>query len=101
MGIMIPTRADHPSPDVKPTYSNLFVDDEGNLWVQRYRSSFLGELPIEEPERWWVFAGDGRWLGEVALPYRFQLHEVSGGYAVGVALDELDVPRVQLLRIVR
>jgi hypothetical protein len=98
-GSLVPEPDDHPSPDVLPTLSDVLVDDEGNLWVKRYVPALFDVLPPEEPEQWWVFDAEGRWLGEVVMPMRFALEGVERGRAIGIATDALDVPSVRLIGI--
>lgn len=43
-------------PKLRPAFSDLHVDSQGTLWVQRPKSTFD------------VYAPDGRWLGVVANP---------------------------------
>jgi hypothetical protein len=97
-GSLMPPRADHPS-ELRPAYSDLLVDDDGNLWVRAFTESSLEGVGEAVPERWTVFDPEGSWLGELTMPPRFALRSVQRGFAMGVALDELDVPTVQLLRI--
>ena len=97
-GWLMPTRADHPS-ELRPTYSDLLVDDEGNLWLQRYDDPFLAHYTEPEPQRWSVFDQEGRWLGELTMPPRFYLNSVARGFAIGVARDQLDVETIRFLRL--
>ncbi|MDE2773642.1 MAG: hypothetical protein OXI46_08030 [Gemmatimonadota bacterium] len=97
-GSLMPTRADHPS-ELRPTYSDLLVDDEGNLWLQRYDDPFLAHYTESEPQRWSVFDQEGRWLGELTMPPRFSLSSVARGLAIGVARDQLDVETIRFLRL--
>ena len=97
-GSLNPTRADHPS-EFLPTYSDLLVDDEGNLWLQRYDDPFLAHYTEPEPQRWSVFDQESRWLGELTMPPRFSLSSVARGFAIGVARDQLDVETIRFLRL--
>ena len=42
-GFLMPARADHPS-ELQPAYSDLLVDDDGNMWVQDYADPFLADV---------------------------------------------------------
>ena len=97
-GSLMPTRADHPS-ELRPTYSDLLIDDEGNLWLQRYDDPFLAHYTEPEPQRWSVFDQEGRWLGELTMPPRFSLSSVARGFAIGVARDQLDLETIRFLRL--
>ena len=80
------------APYVWPTLTGLVVDDEDRIW-----------LGIRKPDRvvveWAAFAEDGVHLLSVDLPAEFEVHAVRGGRIVGVATDELDVPRVMAYRL--
>jgi len=92
-----------------PAFGPLHCGPSGSIWVQRLRTwSSLGEdelvrmgiagTPPEAPE-FDVFDSDGRYMGVVRVPVRFQLHDFRGKVAYGVWLDEFDVPFVMGLRI--
>lgn len=90
-----------------PAFNQLLLATDGSLWVQRVRTA--GDVPegvqwsAEDmgSNEWEVFDGEGRYLGVVALPLRFQpLREVDG-VLWGVDRDELDVQAVVGLRIIR
>ena len=98
-GPLIPTRGEHPS-TLRPAYSDLMLDDEGNVWVlSSYVDPFVADPEHAPPQRWTVLDPEGRWLGELTMPARFALKSVEGGLAMGVARDTLDVESIQLLRI--
>jgi hypothetical protein len=79
----------------------------GSLWVQRVTSAQdMEDLGITEfnPQDigspiWDVFGGDGRYLGELRLPDRYQPLRVIGDQIWGVWRDELDVQYVTMLRV--
>jgi hypothetical protein len=48
-----------------------------------------------------VFDSDGIFLGEVAMPERFQPALFDGDALFGIQLDELDIQSVVRLRLVR
>jgi hypothetical protein len=101
VGSLIPTRADHPS-TLRPAYSDVLLDDEGNLWaLSSYVDPYLTDEEEAAPERWTVLDAEGRWLGELPMPARFALSNVARGLAIGIARDSLDVETVQFLRIRR
>jgi hypothetical protein len=98
LGAQVPTRADHPS-ELLPTYSDLLVDDGGNLWVQAYIDRFLLDVEEPPPQQWTVFDAEGRWLGDLTMPSGFALNAVQRGFAIGVARDALDMETIRSLRI--
>lgn len=52
-----------PFPSRMPVFGRLEVDDDGNVWVERYQA------PWSEQDRLWdVFNGRGEWLHVIALP---------------------------------
>lgn len=89
-----------PRPASRPTYAQLEVDPEGRVWAAEHRGEFLNMLD-RAPRRWRIWSADGSWLGEVLVPGRFQVLRVGGDALLGVARDENDVERVQLLAVRR
>lgn len=79
-----------PFPEAMPAYSDIRADAEGNLWVGEYRR------PGDEQPRWNVFDPDGRWLGSLETPPRFEIYEIGADYVLGRHSDELDVESVRL-----
>jgi hypothetical protein len=69
----------------------------GTIWVQRVKPA--SELSPEEvrvyhenpAEDWEVFDSEGRFLGVVAMPSRFDPMVFRGGKIYGTWRDELDV----------
>ena len=80
------------APYVWPAVTGLAVDDEDRIW-----------LGIRKPDRsfveWAAFMEDGAHLQSVDLPAGFEVHAVRGGRIIGVARDELEVPRVIAYRL--
>jgi hypothetical protein len=94
---------------VYPAFGAIHCGPSGSVWLQRLRPwSSLAEdelsrmgiagTPPPAPE-FDVFDANGRFMGIVHVPSRFQLHDFRGTVAYGVWLDELDVPYVVGLRI--
>jgi hypothetical protein len=93
-----------PLPDRKPFYSGLMVDDQANLWVQRYPSEIAGGRidvwpKYEYPEEWMVLDAEGRWLGVVTTPAGHQVKGVERDQVITVWKDHLDVERVRFYRL--
>jgi hypothetical protein len=92
--------------DVYPAFATLLAGPEGQLWVQRVRTpesilasgSSFEASDIGSPE-WDVFDVEGRYLGVVTLPDRFQPFLARDARLYGVWRDELDVQHVIRLRI--
>jgi len=83
-------------PATLPPYERMLVDEEDHLWVQDYL------LPGHEgPTTWSVFDPEGRLLGVVELPARFEPRQIGGDFILGVWQDELDVSYVRLYALER
>jgi hypothetical protein len=72
-------------PETLPAYGAFLIDSDGNLWVERY------DFDYAAPTRWAIFAPDGRLVGPVELPARFQPMHIAGGLVIGRQRDDLDV----------
>ncbi len=65
-----------------PTFDDMIVDELGNVWVRRYRWFDMGA-----DYQWTVFGPDGRYLGEVVVPYPLTVHEIGADYVLGHMSD--------------
>lgn len=86
-------------PSRKPPTSNFVVDDLGHLWVSR-----TAEAGEDAGRRWDIFDPEGRFLGELALPFRLDLGlppRIRHDVLYGVVRDEMDVAYVILARLER
>lgn len=80
-------------PSVRPLWSGLELDGDGNLWVQR--GDYTGGS-----HRFDVFDPEGRFLGEVPAPFDHLWQSVWAGKRVAVLdEDEAGLPRVRVFRI--
>ncbi|NIR42843.1 MAG: hypothetical protein GWN99_03115 [Gemmatimonadetes bacterium] len=86
---------DLPLPEYLPAHQGLFVDDEGYLWVERYR------LPWKSQPSWEIFDPDGRWLGDIQTPERFRIFQIGRDFLLGRHRDELGVERIRVYELVR
>ncbi len=94
-----------------PVFGQLLVGAGDALWVQRIRSARdmagAAEEVVEfDPQdlgspQWDVFDAQGRWLGVVTLPDRFQPVNVQGDHLYGIWRDELDVQYVMRVKVNR
>lgn len=93
-----------PMAETLPVLRSMRFNDEGNLWVEPFRVRGF------EPPPYQVFAPDGTWLGEVALPAGQDRGwiadmaprlELGADYVLGVWKDDLDVQRVRMYRLER
>jgi len=93
-----------------PAYLQLLEGVDGSVWIQGPQSA--STLPPEMQESynpqldigsrdWDVFDAEGRYLGVVTMPIRFQPVRFLGDRIYGIQRDELDVQYVVVLRVVR
>ncbi len=82
-------------PERHPAYGGLLVDDRGHLWLRT--GPVTPPAPPEGP--WTVLSPEGRWLGTVDTPPRFDLRAVQGDRLVGVWRDAADVEHVRVYRL--
>ncbi len=88
---------DFPTPATRPAYSDLLVDPSGAVWLQLHR----GTSEQDQPQEWLVLDADGTWLGNVGIPGRFTVSDITMETVLGVWRDELDVEHPQVLRLTR
>jgi hypothetical protein len=92
--------------DRYPAFAALLGGPGGTLWAQRIVTAAdveaaggtFSATDLGAPE-WDVFDAEGRLLGAVRMPLRFQPLLVVGSRIYGVLRDELDVQHVVRLRI--
>lgn len=84
-------------PETLPAASALMYDSAGHLWVRPFA------FPFEEEAAppFIVFDDDGRLLGEVAFPARFDARAITDERAYGVWTDELDIEQVRVYALRR
>lgn len=93
-----------------PAFSAILTGPDKTIWVQHQRS--LADATEQEVEQfnlieesgapdWDVFDSDGRYLGVVTMPDRFQPRNFIGNDVYGVWRDDLDVQYVMRLRVVQ
>jgi hypothetical protein len=91
-----------------PAFLQMMPGPEGTLWVQRVQPPTL--LPADERETWnpqldmgsteWdVFDAEGRYLGVVDMPHRFQPVTFRDDLVYGIWRDEFDVQYVRVMKI--
>jgi hypothetical protein len=80
-------------PEIHPYFTNLVAADDGHLWVAR-RGQGGSEYDI--------FGRDLRYLGTLTAPFaQFPSPHITANFVVGVTLDSLDIPFVEVYRIVK
>ena len=97
--------------DFYPAFGQIFLGPEGTLWVQRIRSAsdMAGDTEEEfefDPQdigspEWEVLDREGRYMGVVTFPDRFQPRNVQGDHIYGLWQDELDVQYIMRLKVNR
>jgi hypothetical protein len=65
-----------------PTFDQLIVDELGNIWARSYRWFDMGADYL-----WRVFDREGRYLGEVVVPYPLTVHQIGADYVLGHMSD--------------
>jgi len=95
-----------------PAFAQLRIDGLGNIWAREYdfldaivfmnRQTPMGPPRLrDEPSRWTILSPDGRLLGDLVAPPRFQIHEIGDDWVLGVWRDDLDVEHVQRYGLVK
>jgi len=88
-------------PALLPVFSNLAVDEEGNVWARGFRVDW------REASEFTVFDAQGHWLGDVGFPEGLNLDEFAVGpvigpdWILGVWKDDFDVEEVRLYRLIK
>jgi len=77
-----------PYPEVRPAHGRIVAGD-GEFWVEETDGG-----DSNGNSRWLVFSLSGDVLGSVEVPNRVRITDVTFDHFVGVATDDLGVPRV-------
>jgi hypothetical protein len=91
-GPAVPIRP--PSDELKPhiTIDGLRFDDSGRLWAKTMRGN-------ERTTVFDLFAGDGKYLGEVTLPAAVGAYSIAGRWFVADTESDDGTPRITLFEI--
>ncbi len=76
----------------RPLFWTGFVDADGRLWV----SHWPWPARYTSPDRWTVFAPDGRWLGDVQGRDGVMIQDAVGDTVLVQWRDDYDVPYLRL-----
>lgn len=88
-----------------PAMAQVLSGPQGSLWVQQVRTATevaeTGEIDLQDmgSRDWEIFDGEGRFMGTLAFPGRFQPIRVIGDTFWGVERDEFDVQSVVAYRV--
>ena len=83
-----------PYPLHLPTFEFLHVDPEGNIWAGQRRYGTGDDMTD-----FFVFAGDGRYLGIFEVPARLSVLQIGSDFILAQLRDDVDVQYVHLYRI--
>ena len=83
-----------PYPSHLPTFFQLRVDPEGNLWARQNQYG-----TDDETSDYFVFGADGGHLGVVELPTDLQVFQIGTDFILGSVRGDLDVAYVHLYAI--
>ncbi|MTI89524.1 MAG: hypothetical protein FH748_16335 [Balneolaceae bacterium] len=70
-------KQDLPIPEYTPVISELKVDEDGNIWAERF------QLPWHEHTTWDVLNADGEWLTTIQVPDHLRMTEIGSDYVLG------------------
>jgi hypothetical protein len=68
---------DLPIPKYAPAISDIKLDTEGNIWVQRF------SLPWHQNETWDILNSEGNWLTNIDIPNHLTITELGSDYILG------------------
>lgn len=93
--------------DTYPAFVSLALGPLGSVWVQRILTGTElagqeGTFDIQDmgSSTWDVFDGEGRYLGDVTFPGKYQPLRAIGDRFYGIARDEMDVQSLKVYRVV-
>ncbi len=83
-----------PYPPHLPTFEWLHVDPEGNIWAGQRRYGAGDDM-----NEFFVFAGDGRYLGIVEVPAKLSVLQIGADFILAQFSDDLGVQYVHMYGI--
>lgn len=81
------------APYTRPPLVGMVADDQDRIWLG------IRGAPEAAQWEWAAFEPGGRHVGSVRLPAGLVLHAAARGRLLGVDVDDLDVPRVRVYRL--
>ena len=88
-----------PYPSHLPTFSQLIVDPEGNIWARQVELGTGDEGQVTDLSDFFVFGAGGRYFGVVELPPNLQVLQVGLDFVLAKVTDDLGVEYVHLYGI--
>ena len=88
-----------PYPSHLPTFFQLHVDPEGNIWAYQHPYGYDEDGEPLEMLEYFVFGPDGRHLGVVELPGDLEVLQVGADFILARVRDELGVNYVRVYSI--
>jgi hypothetical protein len=95
--------------DFFPAFLQMMPGPNGSLWVQRVQEptgmtaeELEGWNPLLDlgASEWEILDAEGRYLGVLDMPHRFQPVTFAGDLVYGIWRDEFDVQYVRVMRVV-
>lgn len=80
-------------PDTKPAFTQLLVDEEGRLWVERPTKATVPK------HRWWILNPASKTIHEIQVPSEVDLEVVQNGMAYGTTETEMGAPALVRYRV--
>lgn len=78
-------------PEAFPAFTELLIDDEDRIWVERYAR------PGDDRVEWWVFEAE-RWIARITVDPAYQPMDVRDDLVIGVWRDDLGIERIRIYR---
>ncbi len=88
-------------PNERPAIGRVFVDNNDQLWVERFEATRLGSRLQKAGDRWTVLSQDGAPVARLRIPNATRLEDVRGTRALIVVRDSLDVQTISVREIAK
>ena len=88
-----------PYPSHLPTFFQLIMDPEGNIWARQIELGGGDEGQVFNLSDFFVFGAGGRYLGVVELPPNLHVFQVGLDFVLAKVTDDLGVEYVHLYGI--
>ncbi len=105
--MLAPVLAQATFAETLPLLAQIILGEDGYLWVQQVgqvtEQMDSDDFDIQDlgSPIWDIFDAEGRYLGDLRVPDRFQPVRLIDNVLWGIQLDEFDVPSVVGMRVVR